>query len=200
MIKDIRHFTNELNMITDITLRNFVTWYLESQTPDYFWTSGASSSGKFHPKFSQGLGGLVRHTKSTILFADELLRLNTYGFMPQRYKDYAIAALLMHDTRKYGEMADIDKAQYKYHGPAAAIAVKNAWWEYFDGREDCPEMLWMAIASHMGQWEPDKDCRPFTQIDRLVHMADYMSSRSFIDIAEISEDWEIVAAIDKEGI
>lgn len=198
MIKDIRHFTNELNMIVDTELRGFVAWYLEYRTPAYFWTSGASSSGKFHPKFSQGVGGLVRHTKAAVMFADELLRLNTYAYMPQMFKDYAIAAILMHDTRKYGDGDEIDKTQYQAHGPNGAAAVSSAWKEYFMDWPT-PELLILAIASHMGQWEPDKDFRPFTQIDRLVHLADYLSSRAFLDIPEIMEDWEAVAKLEVEG-
>ena len=44
----------------------------------------------------------------------------------------------------------------------------------------------------MGQWSTDKEDRPFTQIDRCVHMADYMASRSFIDIPNLVQDYEMV--------
>jgi hypothetical protein len=44
----------------------------------------------------------------------------------------------------------------------------------------------------MGQWSTDKEDRPFTNVDRLVHMADYMASRSFIDIPQITEEWNAV--------
>ena len=30
---------------------------------------------------------------------------------------------------------------------------------------------------------------PFTDIDRLVHLADYIASRNFIDIPEITSDY-----------
>jgi hypothetical protein len=46
------------------------------------------------------------------------------------------------------------------------------------------------MASHMGQWSTEKEDRPFTSIDRCVHMADYMASRSFIDIPSISEEYD----------
>ena len=54
------------------------------------------------------------------------------------------------------------------------------------------EFLLNAIVAHMGQWSTEKDDRPFTNIDRCVHMADYMASRSFIDIPGIMEEWEKV--------
>ena len=44
----------------------------------------------------------------------------------------------------------------------------------------------------MGQWSTDKEDRPFTQIDRCVHMADYMASRSFIDIPNLVQEYEMV--------
>ena len=49
----------------------------------------------------------------------------------------------------------------------------------------------------MGQWTTDKADRPFTPIDRLVHMADYMASRSFIDIPEINADYNDKAELDE---
>jgi hypothetical protein len=44
----------------------------------------------------------------------------------------------------------------------------------------------------MGQWSTEKEDRPFTNIDRCVHMADYMASRSFIDIPQITMEWHDV--------
>jgi HD superfamily phosphohydrolase YqeK len=166
--------------------------YLEESVPDYFWEIGASSSGKFHPAFSQGKGGLVRHTKAVVMFAEELLRMSTYAFMRDEYKDYVIAACLVHDTAKYGAK-EYDKAEYKNHAPAAAVAF-DTWCISLD--YDCSEFLLNAIASHMGQWSTDRDDRPFTNIDRCVHMADYMASRPFIDIPQIVEEYNAVVESD----
>ena len=44
----------EINLIVNEELRMAVKSYMEEATPDYFWTDGASSSGKYHPQFSQG--------------------------------------------------------------------------------------------------------------------------------------------------
>ena len=67
--------------------------------------------------------------------------------------------------------------------------VNNAWFDYFG--EDASEFFLSAIRCHMGQWS-ERENRPFTNIDRCVHMADYMASRSFIDIPQVSEEWEKV--------
>lgn len=188
MINKTDFFKRELDLIVNEDLRMMVKSYLEESVPDYFWEIGASSSGKFHPAFSQGKGGLVRHTKAVVLFAEELLRMSTYAFMRDEYKDYVIAACLVHDTAKYG-VKEYDKAEYKNHAPAAAVAF-DTWCISLD--YDCSEFLLNAIASHMGQWSTDRDDRPFTNIDRCVHMADYMASRPFIDIPQIVEEYNAV--------
>lgn len=47
--------------------------------PDYFFKVPASSTGKYHPSFSLGEGGLVRHTKVAVRIAKELLDNNSLG-------------------------------------------------------------------------------------------------------------------------
>lgn len=47
-------FKNELELIKDEKLRAFTDFYLSNRVPSYFWEIGASSSGKYHPPFSQG--------------------------------------------------------------------------------------------------------------------------------------------------
>lgn len=187
-MKNINLFERELSLIVDEDLRMAVKGYLIDRVPDYFWTDGASSSGKYHPKFAQGVGGLVRHTKAVVMFAEELLRMSSYAYMKDEYKDYVIAACIVHDTMKYG-LAEFNKDEYKNHARNAAYAFKMF-------ARECDyapsEFLLNAIAAHMGQWSTEKEDRPFTSVDRCVHMADYMASRSFIDIPAITEEWEAV--------
>ena len=188
-MKNIKHFERELNLIVNEDLRMTVKCYMEEATPDYFWTDGASSSGKYHPKFSQGEGGLVRHTKAVVMFAEELLRMSSYAYMREEYKDYVIAACILHDSAKYG-ISEYDKAEYKNHASNAAKAFAEYAEQVMDYKPS--EFLLNAIRAHMGQWSTEKEDRPFTNIDRCVHMADYMASRSFIDIPSITAEWERV--------
>ena len=197
-MRNIELFNRELNLIVNEDLRMAVKSYMEEATPDYFWTDGASSSGKYHPAFSQGVGGLVRHTKAVVMFAEELLRMSSYAYMREEYKDYVIAACIVHDTAKYG-MYEYDKAQYKNHAMLAADHFAE--WCYEIGNFYKPsEFLLNAIAAHMGQWSTDKDDRPFTSVDRCVHMADYMASRSFIDIPQITEEYNKVAEMTEDDL
>ena len=181
-----RFFAREIGLIENKDLQNFVKMYFDNYVGDWFFSVGASSTGRFHPNFTKGEGGLIRHTKSVVLFCEELLRLNTYAYMRNIYKDYARVACLLHDTCKYGT-ENLDKSCYKNHGALAADRVSKVWEEFFN--EPCPDMLTMAIRSHMGQWTENKEDRPFTNLDRLVHLADYIASRSFIDIPIISDEY-----------
>jgi hypothetical protein len=189
-MKTMKLFEREINLIVDEDLRMVVKSYMEERTPDYFWTDGASSSGKYHPQFSQGKGGLVRHTKAVVMFAEELLRMSSYAYMKAEYKDYVIAACLLHDTVKYGMGKEIDKSAYADHGKNAAREFDHFACHYCHYRPS--EFLLNAIAAHMGQWTTDREDRPFTPIDRCVHMADYMASRAFIDIPSIVLDYDRV--------
>ena len=176
-----KEFENEIALISDKDKQDFVRYYFDNNyVPKYFWEIGASSTGKYHPKFAQGDGGLVRHTKAVVMFAQELLRMSSYAFMKDEYKDLAIIACLCHDTCKYGE-SEFDKDRYSIHGELASQNVAQAWYDYFG--TECPYLLTNAILTHMGQWSTE---RPFTQIDRLVHLSDYVASRNFIDIPSLA--------------
>ena len=185
-----KHFERELSLIKDPVLRDMTREYLDMWVPEYFWKISASSSGKYHPIFSQGNGGLVRHTKAVVMFAEELLKMSSYAYMREEYKDYVICACIIHDTCKYGSEAEMDKTAYAEHAPNAAnlfdLFCREVW------VRPASELLLGAVRSHMGQWSTDKEDRPFTQIDRCVHMADYMASRSFLEIPKLVQEYELV--------
>ena len=186
------YFKNEINLIQDIELQSFVKYYLDNCVPNYFWEIGASSSGKYHPQFSQGEGGLVRHTKAVVLFAQELLRMSPYAYLSDTFKDYVLVACIVHDTAKYG-CQEYDKKAYQDHAFNARLMVEMAWSDFFGYPHLCPIYLLDAIESHMGQWGSKK---PFNNIDRCVHMADYMASRNFIDIPQIVEEYDKVEMVE----
>ena len=182
------YFEREIQNIENENLRDFVRFFFNEKVGAWFFESGASASGKHHPDFTKGQGGLVRHTRAVEWVCEELLRMCSYAYMKTEYKDYARVACLLHDTRKYGSNDAEDKNCYKEHGRLAADAVATAWLEFFDQGE-APELLLMAIRSHMGQWTENRDDRPFTIIDRLVHLSDYIASRPFWDIPSLTSEY-----------
>jgi HD superfamily phosphohydrolase YqeK len=122
------------------------------------------------------------------MFAEELLRMSSYMYMSDEHKDYVIMACILHDTCKYGS-EEFDKDKYQYHSVLASVNVNSAWYDYFG--VNASEFFLSAIKCHMGQWS-ERENRPFTNIDRCVHMADYMASRSFIDIPQIVEEYQAI--------
>ena len=97
----IKAFEPELSFIKDQLIRQFVENAIEIM-PDYFFEVGASSTGKYHPVYSLGEGGLLRHTKSAIRIAIELSRLEWWHFTDEEV-DLAIVALVLHDGWKHGK-------------------------------------------------------------------------------------------------
>ena len=58
-------FKKEINYVKDENLRSDLKILIEL-LPDYFFEVPASSTGKYHPDFALGDGGLVRHTKAAV--------------------------------------------------------------------------------------------------------------------------------------
>lgn len=183
----IKIFEREIGLIKDEKLKEAIRSYMTDCVADWFYEVGASASGKFHPKFSQGIGGLVRHTKAVVMFAEELLKMSSYAYMKDIYKDYVIAACIIHDTAKYGLTGEMDKTVYKDHAENAAKLFES--WCLTECDYVPSELMLNAVKAHMGQWSTNREDKPFTSIDRCVHMADYMASRSFIDIPCVTEEW-----------
>ena len=65
-------FYDEINYIKDEKLRNSLSKLVEL-LPSYFFKEAASSTGKYHPKYALGEGGLLRHTKAGVRIGYELL-------------------------------------------------------------------------------------------------------------------------------
>ena len=190
-IFNVKYLADEIHAIKDFHLQNLVGSYLITFTPDYFWSIGASSTGRYHPAFSQNEGGLVRHTKAVVMFANELLRMAPYCELTVDEQDAIIAACIIHDTCKYGAL-DYDKSEYKNHAFAASEAFKNYYEQYGKDYEVSKEVIsniCHAVCTHMGHWAERPEERPSTIIDQCVHEADYIASRNFISIPNVEESW-----------
>ena len=96
----VETFENEIDLIEDCILNDFAQYCIE-QVPDYFFIMPASTTGKFHPAYSLGEGGLVRHTKAAVKIANDLLNLEQNKELVE-YRDEIIFALIFHDSIKKG--------------------------------------------------------------------------------------------------
>ena len=153
--------------------------------PQRFYVEGASTTGKYHCPVSQGLGGLVRHTKLLVKFALEMLNLEQFDEL-RPLKDELIAALLLHDSIKMGWDNENKWTVFEHPNLAADFTMKKAL-EIGTLKKDSINRICGAIRSHGGQWNRDKDGReilpkPVTRFEQFVHLCDYLASRRWLDV------------------
>ena len=190
-MKKVEKFKTEINYIKDTNIRKDLR-KLISLLPEYFFEVPASSTGKYHPKFAVGEGGLVRHTKVAVRLAYELLNNNITGMkFTDHDKDLIIMALVLHDGLKSG----IEKNKYtKFDHPLiiSKFILENKAKLTMD-MDDIRKVCGM-IESHMGEWTTDpytkKEIlpRPRTAEQRFVHMCDYLASRKFLNIEFVDNE------------
>lgn len=134
--------------------------------PMRFFLQPASSSGKYHPSYALGMGGLVRHTKAAMIMAKTLFPL--YHFTPLE-EDRIMGALALHDIAKPS----------KLHPLEVKALLEPITDEYYR------EVLFVVplIETHMGKWDQfGKLPRPKSTSEKFVHLCDYLASRKEISI------------------
>ena len=173
-------FENEIVLIKNEDIRDSLRILID-KIPDYFFTIPASSTGKYHPEYATGDGGLVRHTKAAVRMAHELFGI--YKF-PERTKDLIILSLIMHDSVKKGE----EESKYTLfdHPLVACEFIRKNASELKINKDDI-EFVCECIASHMGRFNTSDYSNvilplPKTPEQKFVHMCDYLASRKIINI------------------
>lgn len=153
--------------------------------PDYFFSISASSTGKYHPSFSLGDGGLVRHTKVAVRIAYELYQTESVtGKFTDDEKDLMLFALLLHDGLKHGK----EESQYTvFEHPLLICDFIRENKDKLTLTDNEIEFIVNVISSHMGPWTTDYKGNeilpaPVNKYQRFVHMCDFLSSRKFLDI------------------
>lgn len=174
---DISIFETELNSIGNVSIRDIVRDLL-GKAPRYFWTVPASSSGKYHPQYALGDGGLVRHVKAAVKFANNLAVI--YDFLPIE-NDLAVAALLLHDLLKQGREDEGCHTVFDHPLLAAAFIEEQA-------PKAFSRLVAPLVRTHMGQWTTSKYApgivlpKPSTALEKFVHECDYLASRKDFEV------------------
>jgi len=173
----------ELDLIKTPAIKEFATLGVKS-LPNYFFTIPASSTGKYHPEYALGEGGLLRHTKAAVGIAVILLKTETFGSpYSQGMKDAIITALILHDGVKSG--VPQQKYTIKNHPRAIGAHLEKNLADKTSLTEEQRKFIYDLIASHMGQWtDSDADTplpKPDTQHKRFVHLCDYLASRKQLE-------------------
>lgn len=178
----IEVFEQELKYIKTDKVRKACEVMIE-KLPDYFFEIPASSTGKYHPEYATGKGGLLRHTKAAVRIGYELLSNPIIGDKyTEKEKDLMLMGLLLHDGLKLG----LPKEKYTRfdHPILMANYIK-------DNAKDLPlddkeiTFLQDVIKTHMGIWTTDYNGeevleKPKTKYQNFVHMCDYLASRKAI--------------------
>ena len=181
-------FYKEINDIVDDDLRKLAIEVIAC-ADDYFFTIPASSTGKNHPPFALGEGGLVRHTKCVVYMVKCLCEL----FDIDEYKrDMLIVAALAHDIKKQGDCKEGLGYTVHEHPLLAARYVCGVYFS-MDASEiliphNVMKTIVNTIQSHMGKWgaDPkfigDKKPLPMPESDcaKILQAADYLASRKEI--------------------
>lgn len=192
-------FNKELDYISDDTLREIVAETLD-MSPECIAHIPASSSGRYHPIYSLGEGGLMRHIKAAVGIAHSMIETDifkniTIGIDAYDdntlviYKDCAYAALILHDCMKPD---DSEKHSTRFDHPLLAaklfkeVAVNYIIKDNMEYMKIVVPLVYKCIASHMGQWATAPYARgiklptPHNGLSEFVHMCDYLASRKFL--------------------
>ena len=97
----LNSFKEELVLIKSQVIKDFATKAVVTM-PDYFFTMPASTTGRYHPKYALGEGGLLRHTKGMIKIAVELMRMESWKFTEEEH-DLILVSMILHDGWKLGD-------------------------------------------------------------------------------------------------
>ena len=172
-------FYDEINYIKDGSLRKSLGEWIEL-LPDYFFKEPAASTGKYHPKYAQGEGGLLRHTKAAVRIGYELLQDLSIGKKYTSHeKDLMLMALLLHDGFKKG----IKEERYtRFDHPLISAQVVMDNHEKVGLSLEDATFISDAIKTHMGDYTVDYSGnevleKPHTKYQNFVHMCDFLASR-----------------------
>jgi hypothetical protein len=178
-------FKEELDFIQDEDIKKFATKAV-SLLPNYFFFVPASSTGKFHPEYTKGVHGLVYHVKAAVHFLNYIFQLK---HMKEKYSQREMScgytAMLLHDGRKHGEEGKSEFTVFLHPLLISQWLKENEELQGLINNEDLL-LICSLCETHMGEWTTQKNQKnvleePKTDLQKLIHMCDYLSSRHDIE-------------------
>lgn len=203
-LKTSELFEKEISFIKNEHMRKIVAITLD-ESPECIQTIPASSSGRYHPQYSLGDGGLARHIKATVGIAYSmidsdvlkgLLETEKDEFNSNLYADVVYAALILHDCCKPD---DTPKHSTRFDHPlVGAELFKKVVTEYMTYAHDISDsdfsylkraipLVSKCIKSHMGIYTTAPYARgivlpkPSGNLEWFVHSCDLLSSRKYLE-------------------
>jgi hypothetical protein len=194
-----------LSTILNEDIREFANVLIDG-LPAYIWEVGASSTDKYHPAYSLGVGGLMRHQIAVVRFLNYFFELEQYNTkFTSREMDLMRIAGLIHDGRKSGEQTDYERSKFtKFDHPIQMANVIRS----YDGQylsHDELEFIAHCIESHMGQWNTDRKSstvltKPADDYQYFVHLADYLASRKDLTMSFDNVDTQKTTPVNVDDI
>ena len=178
----VQLFVNEINDIQNDSLREFAIQLL-LHAQDYFFVVPASSSGKYHPSFTRGEGGLVKHTRCVVFYAE--CNAESFGFS-QHDKDLIIISALAHDIKKQGNNNNGKHTVWEHPELAHDFILEmQTKYPHLISIDDA-QIIANAVLCHMGKWAHNKEFvktrkqypMPNTLFEYALQSADYIASRT----------------------
>lgn len=175
-----------LNTFENEDIKSFAEACIDA-APEYWHHVPASSTGKYHPDYALGDGGLIRHTIALVRFLNYMLEIDCIKTQfTSRERDLLRVAGIAHDMMKSGGQEEYNWSKWtRFDHPLLAAKFIQS----IDGLSNEEKIyIGMAISSHMGQWNTDKRHpdivlpKPESKAQIILHLADYLASRKDIDI------------------
>ena len=172
-------FLDELGYIKDEELSESLL-KLINLLPEYWLEEAASSTGKYHPEYALGKGGLLRHSKAAMRIGYELLSNPCIGDKyTDREKDLMLMSLLVHDGLKLG-LPQEKYTRFDHPILMGKFVLDNR--DKIGLSEEDAKFMNDVIKTHMGPWTVDYDGnevleKPKTKYQNFVHMCDSLASR-----------------------
>jgi hypothetical protein len=180
----LKLFVNEFNYIKNVNLRKFAEEVI-ANADDWFFVEPASLSGKYHPKFSLGEGGLMRHTRCVAYWATAMAESFN---LSQEDSDLLVIAALAHDIKKH----DSNKRYMREHPLLASDYVCEIMKKFSEDviTNEQVQKICCAVAAHMGKWEGTREWvkdttkelfpMPKNDFEKALQAADYAASRKVV--------------------
>lgn len=167
-------------------IKTFATKCIDA-APPYWHSVPSSSTGKYHPQYALGDGGLVRHTLALVRILNHMFGVESIANQfTSRERDLLRTAGIAHDMMKSGTQEDYENSKWtKFDHPLLAARMVYD----MDGLDkDERKYIATAISSHMGAFNTDKRHpnivlpKPEDKSQIILHLADYLASRKDIEI------------------
>lgn len=174
---------SEVAQIEDEDISKFVKETLNFVQP-YHRLAPASSTGKYHPQYANGIGGLIRHVKVTVMNMQTIIR-STPAL--EREKDTLIAAAILHDFFKYPKGEESEYTAFDHPKLMGDYCTEHGF----------PE-IGRLIAAHQGIWTRNDRQMPGFENEQprkfdewCLHYSDLFASRTYLQV-EFDEVGEII--------